>query len=758
MRRSPLSPGILLATLLACSTRTASEPAPAAPVARSSPATTDRQELHAFARLYGYVRYFHPSDEAAQLNWDAFAVHGVQQVTAAQTRDELAQILESLFLPVAPTLDVYVEGDAPRDAASLFPAETAGLDVVAWQHRGYGFGDMTTAYTSIRTHRRRELAQGPQTRGIVAQSVDVAPLRGRRVRARLWARVDPSGPVTTVQPVLVIERRGGGETWATTSKRLETEWTESSFEAEIPPDAKDLTLQIQVGGQGAAWVDDVSLELQDGEQWRPVELDNPGFEEHQTKARGWDTDPDNFRFVGDESAHGGQRALRVARNWVPAPSELFEATPEPGELLTARLARGVYCRLPLSLYSRGDRTLGPPGAEPPPAPPDLTGVPRSPEDPAVRMAAVIVAWNVFQHFYPYFDVVEVDWEAVLPRAIAKVSGDATPEQTHRTLEWMVAQLHDGHGQVKSPVHEDQVSVPVHLWWVENRVVVAAAPEDSPLRRGDVVRKIDGEDVMARLEAELVITSGSPQWRRYRLLRWGRLTHGPKGSMARLELQRGDQTLSVEIERRDAAVPPVFEREPIERLEGGVWYIDMARAEWTKIYAQIEAIAEAPGVIFDLRGYPNSTHPVLRHLMTEPEQDKWMFVPEIVYPDHQRVTGWEEYGWDMSPAVPHIQGKVAFITGSGAISYAESVMGYVEGLKLGEIVGGPTAGANGNINPFTTPGGYTVYFTGMRVLKHDGSQHHTIGVLPTVPAEPTLAGVRQGRDELLERARVVVGSG
>jgi hypothetical protein len=40
---------------------------------------------------------------------------------------------------------------------------------------------------------------------------------------------------------------------------------------------------------------------------------------------------------------------------------------------------------------------------------------------------------------------------------------------------------------------------------------------------------------------------------------------------------------------------------------------------------------------------------------------------------------------------------------------------------------------------------------MRVTRHDGrSPHHLVGVEPDVALAPTLAGVRAGRDELLER--------
>ena len=97
----------------------------------------------------------------------------------------------------------------------------------------------------------------------------------------------------------------------------------------------------------------------------------------------------------------------------------------------------------------------------------------------------------------------------------------------------------------------------------------------------------------------------------------------------------------------------------------------------------------------------------------------------------------------------------FLTGGGAISYAESTLGVVEAYKLGELVGEPSAGTNGNVNPFILPGGFTVSWTGMLVQKRDGTPHHGVGVVPTVAVSPTVAGLRAGRDEVLERAISIV---
>jgi hypothetical protein len=44
---------------------------------------------------------------------------------------------------------------------------------------------------------------------------------------------------------------------------------------------------------------------------------------------------------------------------------------------------------------------------------------------------------------------------------------------------------------------------------------------------------------------------------------------------------------------------------------------------------------------------------------------------------------------------------------------------------------------------------------MKVLKHDGSQHHGIGILPTVSVSRTRKGVAERKDEILLRGVEVV---
>jgi C-terminal processing protease CtpA/Prc len=136
----------------------------------------------------------------------------------------------------------------------------------------------------------------------------------------------------------------------------------------------------------------------------------------------------------------------------------------------------------------------------------------------------------------------------------------------------------------------------------------------------------------------------------------------------------------------------------------------------------------------------------------------MSVPTVLRPDRENMTFTFVNPWVIPPAAPRIPASVVFLTDERAVSYGESLLDLIEEHHLGVIVGSPSAGTNGNNNPFLVPGGYRVSFTGMRVVRHDGSRLHGVGVVPAVRVSPTIAGIRGGRDEVLEKGLEVVGRG
>ena len=559
------------------------------------------ENLEAFTRLLGYVRHFHPSDEAAAADWDSFAIEGIRVAEGATNAPDLAKRLEEIFRPVAPTVRVFPTNARPRlPDETKAPQGIPSLEIVSWRHQGFG----------------QKAAQ------------QFSPYKSERV-----SKDAPRG-------------------------------------------------KIPVG------------------------------------------------------------------------------SPDPLKPFMTSLGGGVSCLVPLALFADAKGKL--PHVTSQATDAKATLVKLSGNDRATRLADVALAWNIFQHFYPYFDVVQTDWPKALRDALTSAANDPNERAFLDTLRRMVAQLHDGHGGVYHPSDEAGYTAPVIFGWVEGRLVItdAAAEGANGLQPGDIVLKVDGKPSLEVLaEREAFISGATPQWRRY--IASHQLRVGVKDSEIKLEVQtQNEPARSVSLRRNiQAQDKDLQETRPpkVQELKPGIFYLDLDRIKDEDFQTILPQLEKARGIIFDLRGYPKVSPVVISHLIDEPVQSARWMVPIITAPDHKGITEYNTSGrWTLKPIAPRLTAKIAFLTDGRAISYAESYMGIIEAYKLAEIVGEPTAGTNGNVNPFVLPGGYRVTWTGMKVLKNDGSQHHGIGIHPTVPVPRTIKGVTEKRDEQLERAIAIVG--
>jgi len=74
-----------------------------------------------------------------------------------------------------------------------------------------------------------------------------------------------------------------------------------------------------------------------------------------------------------------------------------------------------------------------------------------------------------------------------------------------------------------------------------------------------------------------------------------------------------------------------------------------------------------------------------------------------------------------------------------------------------VIGSTTAGADGNVSPIPLPGGFRSLISGIGVFYPDKKPTQRIGIIPNREVKPTIAGIRAGRDEVLEAAiREIVG--
>lgn len=554
--------------------------------------------LTTFAHAYGYVKYFHPSDEATGIDWKQFAVYGASEIEKCTSKKDLIETLNALFLPIAPSVRFFDEDSITAfNLDQIQPDYPEDYCLTYWQHRGVG--------------------------------------------------------------------------------------------------------------------------------------------------------------TGMDYSHKVYESLRVIQDCETDKPHLFDFHFNAPEIISKEIGSGVYCQIPLTLYRNKKGTY-------PKAEPDLLralkrNVRQSSIDPkntSVRLGNIINTYNVFQHFHPYFDVVDVNWEQALREALLRSYKDKDGRDHLITLQKFTALLQDGHISINGMFNERYV--PLIAWeWIEDQLVITGVFDtEIDLMPGDVISRIDGKSPKKHFkEIHSRISAATQGWLVHRAAVESLL--GPENSLLRLKTENKTIELPRKTHVNSEYRALRKNKKAYEGIDDSIFYLNLDVIEMSKIHELLPRLEKCNAIICDLRGYPNSNHEWLLHLLSQDDTTKaWMQSPLIIYPDQENPIQYEQYDWIefMKARQPYLGDKrIVFIVNGQAISYAESFLAYVEGYNLATIVGQPTAGTNGNVNTFRLSGGYKISFTGMKVLKHDGTQHHGIGILPDVYVTKTIGGVKEGRDEFLEKA-------
>ena len=94
-----------------------------------------------FAKVYGYVKYFHPSDEASQIDWNKFSIYGASEIDKCRSKKDLLTTLNRLFEPIAPSIKFsnkinYLDAEL----FDIAPDSIENYKLTYWQHFGVSLG------------------------------------------------------------------------------------------------------------------------------------------------------------------------------------------------------------------------------------------------------------------------------------------------------------------------------------------------------------------------------------------------------------------------------------------------------------------------------------------------------------------------------------------------------------------------------------------------------------------------------------------
>ncbi|MBA2320890.1 MAG: hypothetical protein H0V89_07035 [Deltaproteobacteria bacterium] len=365
--------------------------------------------------------------------------------------------------------------------------------------------------------------------------------------------------------------------------------------------------------------------------------------------------------------------------------------------------------------------------------------------------------------YPFFDELSIDWPSKLRPALIAAAGARSGAELHDTLLFLLAELRDNHAQVKHLSRSSAGIVPLSWRRISDEIIVVGGTA-SALARVPVGSRIVEFDGIPAAEAYLSMdrrVSAATQGYRDSVTPFS-MSLGQIGALKTFLVQPPtsgeNETIALPYLDREIFDPVVREPRPATGaiLADGIVYVDLEMLDQAGWAAVLPKVLEAKAVVFDVRGYiTNTAFGIMGHFTdTRLWSPTWQ-TPIIVATG---TSGYQNSRWAVMPAQPRIDAKAFFLVDGRSGSADETLAQIVRDNRLGVFVGEPTAGTNGNIASFDVPCGFSVRFTGMRAIGADGASIHGKGIVPEHVVKPTLSGIREGRDEVLEAAVAIAAGG
>jgi hypothetical protein len=384
-------------------------------------------------------------------------------------------------------------------------------------------------------------------------------------------------------------------------------------------------------------------------------------------------------------------------------------------------------------------------------------------DAGFRLLAVYRFWNMVQYWFPYRDLLAEPWDRALRDAIPRVMLASTPEVYARELMALIARVHDSHANLWSSLDvrppTGRCELPVEVRFLGKSAVVArtTGPADASagatgLQVGDVILALDGAspgETAAKLAPYYASSNDASRLRDFA----GGMTRGDCTSAA-LRVQRDGRTLSLAAAR---TAPSEWQHSPLhdrpgptfQKLSDDVAYLKLSSVRRQDIEGYVQAAAGTRGLVVDIRNYPSEfvVFELGARLVDAPT-------------DFARFTRGDRanpgaFHWtppmSLPTAEPRYSGKVAILVDETSQSQAEYTAMALRASPRAVVVGSTTAGADGNVSTIVLPGRLSSMFSGIGVFYPDKRPTQRIGIVPDIRVEPTLAGIRAGRDEVLEAA-------
>ena len=369
-----------------------------------------------------------------------------------------------------------------------------------------------------------------------------------------------------------------------------------------------------------------------------------------------------------------------------------------------------------------------------------------------RLLGLFKYWNIIEYFYPYKYLTDQKWDSVLKEMIPKIRNASNRKEYHLALQELIAKLDDTHASITLS-EEKSKYLPIKISHLDNKAVISGFYNDSiaklnKLQLGDVILKLNDLDVRKETQKNLKYVAGSNSNIKFKLT-YIKLFRGLDDTIS-LTINRNDSIKIIKTKRYDfddfnySNNPKTIKSKSISDAIG---YVNMANVKEEDIRDIFKSFKNKAALIIDLRNYPSFIYyKFSEYLNQEKKNFTTYYCPDINYPSRFIKTNLRTNGSKKAFA-----GKVIVLVNEESLSLSEFTTMAFQTADNVVTVGNQTAGADGDVVKFDYLGGFKTTMSGNGVIYPDGTLSQRNGIKIDVIVKPSLEGLRQGRDEILEKA-------
>lgn len=390
-------------------------------------------------------------------------------------------------------------------------------------------------------------------------------------------------------------------------------------------------------------------------------------------------------------------------------------------------------------------------------------------DIGYRILSLYRYWNIIHYYFPNKHLIEKNWNNVLKEYIPKFITCKSDLDYKLTVLSLITEIHDTHANIwnKDKTLEDfkgRNYSALQIKFIENKPVVIdyynkELGEKTGIKVGAIIEKVNGKPVEEIVNKKLPYTPASNYPTQLREIANDLLR--TNDTLVHLQYSSNGATYTTNIGTYSSSEVNIYSKYQkkdtcFKIINEDIAYLYPGNIKKGYVEKLMPEVMNKKGLIIDFRCYPSDFIVFTLGNYLTPKYTEFVkfshgniITPGLFTLSKPIGIGRKNKGY--------FKGKVIILLDENTQSSAEYHAMAFRQSPNAKVIGSTTAGADGNVSVIFLPGGIRTMISGIGVYYPNGEETQRVGIIPDIDCKPSINGIKEGRDEMLEKAIQIINN-